>query len=201
MSEEKIQPRKVLVVDDEPLARLRLQAMVEGLVNYDVVAVADNGDQALRACEEHMPDIVLMDIRMPGIDGLQAARAMATLERPPAVIFCTAYDEHALSAFEASAIDCLLKPIKHEHLLRALAKAGSVNRAQLAHLHSASTAVSGNTQRSIAELSIIVKTPRGEERLALTDIRATYGGFQIGMGAFLLWHRRFQTPEIPYCRV
>ena len=160
----------VLVVDDESPARLRLQAMVEELDGYTVVATAANGEQALLASEAHTPDIVLMDIRMPGIDGLQAARALASLERPPAVIFCTAYDEHALSAFQASAIDYLLKPIKAEQLARALDKAKSVNRAQLAHMQASGVGLTA--ARASAEIFLRVKTARGEERVALADIRA-----------------------------
>ena len=171
MVKSRVQLARVLVVDDEPPACLRLQAMVEDLAGYTVIAVAGNGDQALQACEEHRPDIVLMDIRMPGIDGLQAARALTSLERPPAVIFCTAYDEHALSAFEANAIDYLLKPIKQDHLVRALARAGVVNRVQFATLHNTALALGAAAPRNLADAFLTVKTSRGEERIKLTDIR------------------------------
>ena len=171
MVKSRAQLARVLVVDDEPPARLRLQAMVEDLAGYTVIAVAGNGDQALQACEEHTPDIVLMDIRMPGIDGLQAARALTSLERPPAVIFCTAYDEHALSAFESNAIDYLLKPIKQDHLARALARAGVVNRVQFAALHNTALALGAAASRNLADAFLMVKTSRGEERIKLTDIR------------------------------
>jgi two-component system, LytTR family, response regulator AlgR len=86
----------------------------------EVVAEADDGLHALHACAEHRPDLVLLDISMPGIDGLEAARHLAAFEPRPAVVFCTAYDEHALSAFDAQAIDYLVKPVRRERLAAAL---------------------------------------------------------------------------------
>jgi two-component system, LytTR family, response regulator AlgR len=111
---------KVIIVDDEPLARSRLRELLDGQDGVEVVAEAADGEQALHACAEHRPDLVLLDISMPGIDGLEAARHLAAFEPRPAVVFCTAFDEHALSAFDAEAIDYLVKPVRRERLAAAL---------------------------------------------------------------------------------
>lgn len=123
---------KILVVDDERLARQRLAAMIEELGDpYRLVAEAANGEEALKQFKEQDPDLVLMDIRMPGMDGLEAAQRLAESDRPPAVIFTTAYDEHALQAFESSAQDYLLKPVRRERLLSALQRSQRLTRSQL----------------------------------------------------------------------
>src|SRR5690606_2970342 len=89
----------------------------------EVVAEAGDGREALHACAEHAPDLVLLDIAMPGIDGLEAARHLAAFEPRPAVVFCTAYDAHALSAFDAAAVDYLVKPVRPERLQAAIERA------------------------------------------------------------------------------
>lgn len=116
------QPMRVLVVDDEPLARARLCGLLSGLPLIDVVGEAGDGQAAIDACARLHPDAVLLDIAMPGMDGLAAARALANLQPRPAVVFCTAYDAHALSAFEAQALDYLVKPVRTERLAQALDK-------------------------------------------------------------------------------
>ncbi|MGN6224963.1 LytR/AlgR family response regulator transcription factor [Pseudoxanthomonas sp.] len=114
---------KVVIADDEPLARERLRALLAEQPGVEVVAEAENGVGALQACAEHKPDVVLLDIAMPGVDGLETARHLAAFDPRPAVVFCTAYDAHALSAFEAAAIDYLMKPIRAERLAAALERA------------------------------------------------------------------------------
>ena len=114
---------KVVIADDEPLARERLRSLLAELPDVQLVAEAGDGREALHACAEHDPDVVLLDIAMPGIDGLEAARHLAAFEPRPAVVFCTAYDAHALSAFEAAAIDYLVKPVLPERLAAALERA------------------------------------------------------------------------------
>ncbi len=114
---------RVLVVDDEPLARERLQRLLEELPGFEVAGTAGNGHEALERQRALDADVVLLDIRMPGMDGMEAARQLAALPRPPVVIFTTAYGEHALEAFEAQAIDYLLKPVRSERLQQALEKA------------------------------------------------------------------------------
>lgn len=111
---------RVVIADDEPLARERLRGLLAEQLGVEVVAEAADGQNALHACAEHHPDLVLLDIAMPGIDGLEAARHLAAFEPRPAVVFCTAYDAHALSAFEAEAIDYLVKPVRAERLAAAL---------------------------------------------------------------------------------
>jgi two-component system response regulator AlgR len=111
---------KVVIADDEPFARERLRSLLDAHPEVTVVAEASNGAEALHACAEHHPDVILLDIAMPGTDGLEAARHLAGFEPRPAVVFCTAYDAHALSAFEAAALDYLMKPVRPERLAAAL---------------------------------------------------------------------------------
>jgi len=125
---------RIIIVDDEPLARSRLLAMITELDAGEVIGEADNGADALRLVEQTEPDIVLLDIRMPGMDGIEVARHLAATLRPPAVIFTTAYDSHALAAIEANAVDYLLKPIRKPRLQAALERAITLTRAQLAGL-------------------------------------------------------------------
>ena len=126
---------KVLIADDEPLARSRLQELLAELaaqegIPIQLVAEVGDGSAAVEAARESQPDVALLDIRMPGMDGIQAALQMAGWEQPPAVIFVTAYDEHALAAFDAHAIDYLLKPIRLQRLQVALQRACLLSRAQ-----------------------------------------------------------------------
>ena len=114
---------RVVIVDDEPLARARLRGLLSREDDVDVVAEAGDGQAALHACRLHHPDVVLLDIRMPGMDGLDVARQLATQSSPPLVIFCTAFDAHALTAFETAALDYLVKPVRPERLAEALRRA------------------------------------------------------------------------------
>ncbi|MDZ7751870.1 MAG: LytTR family DNA-binding domain-containing protein [Gammaproteobacteria bacterium] len=125
---------KVLVADDEPLARERLRALLEEIAEVGTVLEAADGRSALDLVMAEHPDVVLLDIRMPGMDGLEAARHMAALESPPPVVFTTAYEQHALDAFEVRAVDYLLKPIGRERLAQALTRAHSLGPALLAVL-------------------------------------------------------------------
>ncbi|WP_449446855.1 LytR/AlgR family response regulator transcription factor [Thermomonas brevis] len=115
-------PLRVLIVDDEPLARARLRALLDAQPGVQVAGEAGDGEAAVGACAEDPPDLVLLDIAMPGLDGLEAARRLATLQPRPAVVFCTAFDAHALSAFDAQALDYLVKPVRGERLAAALDK-------------------------------------------------------------------------------
>ncbi len=122
---------KILIVDDEQPARMRLRSMLQQLNGYEVIAEAGNGKQALEASQTYQPDVVLLDIRMPGMDGLEAAEHLSKLDTPPAIIFTTAYNDYALSAFKSHAVDYLLKPVRKENLQQALTAAHRLNRAQL----------------------------------------------------------------------
>ena len=114
---------KIIIADDEPLARERLAALLADVPGADIVGQAENGRQAIELASDRHADIVLLDIAMPDLDGLEAARHLSQLQSPPAVIFCTAYDAHALAAFEASAVDYLVKPVRRERLHAALERA------------------------------------------------------------------------------
>jgi two-component system response regulator AlgR len=111
---------KVLIVDDEKPARDRLRQLLEDFDEYEVVAEAGNGEEAISLAAETTPDIVLLDIRMPGLDGIEAAHHLNKLESPPAIVFATAYDEYAIDAFDARAIGYVLKPVRRERLAGAL---------------------------------------------------------------------------------
>lgn len=125
---------RVLVVDDEPLARERLSHLVEELPDTELAGVAANGEEALLLAGRLKPEVVLLDVRMPGMDGLEAARHLARMPEPPAVIFTTAFEEHALAAFDAQAAGYLLKPVRPEKLQEALARARTPTRAQLTRI-------------------------------------------------------------------
>jgi two-component system, LytTR family, response regulator AlgR len=136
---------RVLIVDDEPPARERLRSMLTEGGGFDVAGEAGNGELAIDMVDKLTPDIVLLDVRMPGIDGLEVARHLANLAEPPAVIFTTAFDEYALQAFESEAVAYLLKPIRSEKLHAALAKAARLSRPQLRQVAAAARVP---TQRS-----------------------------------------------------
>ena len=125
---------KILIVDDEPLARARMTRLLQDIDNADIVGEAKSGKEALLRSSVLHPDVVLLDIRMPEMSGLETALHLSRMQHPPAVIFTTAFSEHALAAFEANAVDYLLKPIRRERLEDALNKAQKINRAQLLEL-------------------------------------------------------------------
>ncbi|MCP3672042.1 MAG: response regulator transcription factor [Gammaproteobacteria bacterium] len=123
---------KILIVDDEQLGRERLMQLVEKIGSpYTVVAQAASGAEAVEMCTALEIDLVLMDIRMPGINGLEAAARIMRNDPPPAVIFVTAYEEHALEAFDRNAVDYLLKPVRKERLELALGRAQALSRVQI----------------------------------------------------------------------
>jgi two-component system response regulator AlgR len=117
---------RVLIVDDEPLARARLRELLAGQPDLVVVGEAGDGDSAIAACGREPVDLVLLDIRMPGRDGVDTATQLALLQPPPVVVFLTAGDDRALEAFETGAVDYLLKPVRGERLAQALARARRV---------------------------------------------------------------------------
>ncbi|MFL5579036.1 MAG: LytR/AlgR family response regulator transcription factor [Gemmatimonadaceae bacterium] len=116
--------RRVVVADDEALARERLRQLVSRHPGWEVVAECRNGPQAVEAILEQRPDVVFLDVRMPGLDGLEVAEAIAGSEgaEAPAVVFVTAYDAFALRAFEVSAADYLLKPVDRDRFARTMAR-------------------------------------------------------------------------------
>lgn len=140
---------KILIVDDELLARERLHDLTVELYPDVITFEASNGMEALEKINEFHPDIVLLDIRMPGMDGLEVANHVLQLEeKKPAVIFTTAYQDHAISAFDANAVDYLLKPIRKERLNTAVERATVVNQAQLTSIHKEEENASARTHLS-----------------------------------------------------
>ncbi len=154
----------ILIVDDELLARQRLSRMVEKMDSVDRVMDAENAQQAMLIITEEDPDLVLLDIRMPGKDGLTLAHEISNMDDPPAIVFCTAYDSHAIDAFGTSAVGYLLKPVKAEQLLQVLEKAQKLNKIQRA---AAKEKADNTSQRQ----HISAKTHRGMELIPIKDIR------------------------------
>lgn len=122
---------KIIIAEDEPLARNRLRRLLQELPDCQLVGEAANGQALLEQVGKMHPDVVLIDIHMPGMDGLNAARRLSEYTPPPAIIFTTAHSEHALSAFGAGACGYLLKPISRPQLQAALTRARQPSRAQL----------------------------------------------------------------------
>ena len=155
--------KQILVVDDEPLARARLLHLFGKLGDHRWVLVeAAHGQACLDYCKDNAVDIVLLDIEMPGLSGLQVAQQLQTLPHPPAIVFCTAYGEFALQAFEAAAIDYLLKPVELGRLEEALEKASLIQAAKLSSLERAF---------EDTEKFLWAKSVRGKQKIELDKIR------------------------------
>ena len=116
-------PLRTLIVDDEPLAVERIQVICAELGAINVVGTASDGAAALRLVEALSPDLILLDMTMPELDGLGVARALSTKDNPPAVIFVTAHDHFAVEAFDLEAVDYVLKPVAADRLERAIERA------------------------------------------------------------------------------
>ncbi|HEY0197291.1 MAG TPA: LytTR family DNA-binding domain-containing protein [Rhodanobacter sp.] len=129
---------RVLIIDDEPLARARLAALLGECDDVEIAGSLADGEAALGALGELRPDVLLLDINMPGIDGTTVAQRLAGRARPQ-VIFCTAYEAHALKAFDLGAVDYLLKPVRLERLRDALQRAqrrlNDIPREPVSYLH------------------------------------------------------------------
>ncbi|SPJ14630.1 Positive alginate biosynthesis regulatory protein [Burkholderiales bacterium] len=153
---------KVLVVDDEPPARARLAQLLSDCaaqLPLTQVGQADGGVAALAAVARLQPDVVLLDISMPDMSGIEVARHLARMAAPPAIIFVTAFDDHALKAFEVQALDYLLKPVRVDRLLAALKRAQRVlpREARLDEL--ARDLGAARTQLSVSERGRLVLVP------------------------------------------
>ena len=117
------EPIRILVVDDEPLAVERLQLLLARIEGVALAGAALEGEAALRLVEATEPDAILLDIAMPGMDGIDVARALAGLPKPPVVIFVTAFDMFAVAAFDVEAVDYVMKPVAADRLVRAIERA------------------------------------------------------------------------------
>src|SRR4051794_40618074 len=115
-------PIRTLVVDDEPLAIERLQIICAREPLIDLVGTASDGEAALRLLEALEPEMLLLDIAMPGLDGIGVAKAIEKLAKRPAIIFCTAFDQYAVAAFDLAATDYLLKPVAQDRLAKAVGR-------------------------------------------------------------------------------
>jgi len=168
-----------LIVDDEALARRGLKHRLQAASDVHVIGEARNGREALELIRKHAPDLVFLDIQMPGMDGFDVIRALAPDELP-AIVFVTAFDQFAIKAFEANAVDYLLKPIEDDRLRKALDRVrkrqndrrASKDRKSLLSLVSE---LAGETIHSVEELGVkklgkIVKEP---SRLAIKDAGKT----------------------------
>jgi len=129
----------ILIADDEAPARNRLRELLAELADVEVIAEAKNGQEAIELCQRQQPDIAILDISMPGQNGIDAAQAMQQMAMPPAIIFSTAFDRYAMQAFDIQAADYLLKPIRLERLQAAIDKALTLHnklqtKAQRQHL-------------------------------------------------------------------
>ncbi|MEW6118671.1 MAG: LytTR family DNA-binding domain-containing protein [Pseudomonadota bacterium] len=153
-------PLRVLIVDDEAPARHRLRDVLADCASelpVDVVGEADNGFDAVAQVQRSPVDAVLLDIRMPGMDGLECAAHLNRLAAPPAIIFSTAYDAYACQAFELNAIDYLLKPVRADRLVRALSRAHRLSTGALDQLREAYP--KARTHLSVSEKGRIVLIP------------------------------------------
>ncbi|QNX87346.1 LytR/AlgR family response regulator transcription factor [Acinetobacter seifertii] len=156
---------KVLICDDEPLAVERLSRLVSKM-GHEVVATAHHGQDALEQARLHQPDVILLDIQMPGMNGLVCAEQLSQLNPRPAIVFSTAYDQHALEAFKSQAQAYLLKPIDPAELEQALKQLTQLTQAQLNALPNPELLQDLKTQRH----QIAAKTYRGVELIPVENI-------------------------------
>lgn len=156
-------PLRVLLVDDEPLAIERLQLLLARCQDVNLVGTAPDGEAALRIAEAVKPDLLLLDIAMPGMDGIEVARALGGAKGAPAVVFITAFDNFAVAAFDVAAIDYLMKPVHLDRLERALERARE-------HLSSGGGSGTGGAPASRYVEEFWVPDSSGLVRIAARDI-------------------------------
>lgn len=175
-------PMRILIADDESLARERLVSLIRELDVGEVVAQCANGMETIMAIGAQRPDVVLLDIRMPGMDGLEVAGHLASLLRPPAIVFVTAFGDHALEAFERAAVDYLLKPVARERLEKALARAASLAQPQIQAVQRQVTSPLGRTHFSTMQQGSLRLVAVREVRYLLADnkyVTAAWPGGQL----------------------
>jgi len=167
---------KTLIVDDESLARRGLAHRLKNIADVEIVGEAQNGREALRLIREKAPDLVFLDIQMPGISGFEVVQQL-DIETMPVILFLTAYDEYAVQAFEANALDYILKPIDEERLHQVLDKVrGSLSQKRAVKhkrlLLELVSQISGESISSFAELeekNMADLVPKEPARLAIRD--------------------------------
>jgi two-component system response regulator AlgR len=156
-------PRSVLIVDDEPPARSRLRQLLEEIGDWQIAGEAGSGRQALDMCQRLDPDVVLLDIRMPQMDGIELARHLTSMANAPAVIFTTAYSDYAMQAFDAQAIGYLVKPVRRERLQKALLQAARLTRRGI-------DAVAAATGQGASRTHIAVRKAKGLRLVPVGEI-------------------------------
>jgi len=148
---------RVVVADEEPLERQRLVRLLQQTQMAEVVAACGDGEAAVEAVRRHSPDMVILEVRLPRLDGFEVVAALGQIERPPAVIFVTAHDEYAVRAFEVHALDYLLKPVDPERLSRALRRVTPLGLPRMS---------GGHVVALLEELTARARA-RGQERLVI----------------------------------
>lgn len=171
---------KILIVDDEPLARERLSGLLAELNEPHEIFEASNGLIALECIAEHRPDVVLLDIRMPAMDGLEVAHHLTGHIDPPAVIFTTAYQDHALEAFNTHAVDYLLKPVRRERLAEALQRATILKRATIADVRNQDKSGQPRSHLSASYKGDLVLVPVNEIRYLHAEQKYVIAGWPEG---------------------
>ena len=154
----------ILICDDEPLAVERLSRLVTQM-GHQVIATAAYGQEAIEMVQFYQPDVVLLDIQMPEMDGLTCAQFLRQLEPSPAIVFCTTYDQHALDAFKSHAEGYLLKPIMQQELQQVLDQLTKLTQAQVSHLEQKEDMDNLEQRHQIA-----AKTYRGVELVPVENI-------------------------------
>lgn len=155
----------ILICDDEPLAVERLSRLVSQL-GHDVVATASHGRQAIDLAHQYKPDVILLDIQMPEMNGLACAQHLRQLDPMPAIVFCTAYDQHALDAFKSNAEGYLLKPVMQQELAQVLEHLTKLTQAQMSQLKQKENM----DEIKISRQQIAAKTYRGVELVPVENI-------------------------------
>jgi two-component system LytT family response regulator/two-component system response regulator LytT len=163
-------PLTALIIDDEPLARQELQYLLDAAGGVTILAQGSNGIEAVDLIRTHKPDVIFLDVRMPGLDGFAVLKKVLTLDRRaklPQVVFATAFDQYAVRAFEVNAVDYLLKPFDNKRVVKTLDKV----RARLALLNEPAPAVEGSGAE--AKLDALIRMV--EEQAALVTAPAANG--------------------------
>ena len=173
---------RTLIVDDEPLAVERMQVLCAEIAGLAVIGTANDGKAALRLAEKLNPDLLLLDMTMPGMDGLALARELAGSATPPAVIFVTAHENFAVEAFDLDAVDYVLKPVAADRLERAVARV-------LVRRDKAAAAATAGETRWLSEFWV----PNRSELLRIDasevsriDAERDYVRLHVGTGSYLL---------------
>ena len=183
------EPIRFLLVDDEPLATERLQILLSRMEGVTVAGTAAEGAAALRLVEALQPDAVLLDIAMPGMDGIDVARALARAAKPPVVIFVTAFDTFAVAAFDVDAVDYVMKPVSADRLARAVERA----RERLAGRGAEDPPPADTSGASTRIEEFWVSEDRGLVRLAACDVdrisaERDYMRLHVGKRSWLINH-------------